>query len=61
MLPTMNPEALIPLIISAVVSIVVLYYVIYLSVLAALREHSVWHLAGGAEVALAKRKANNTP
>lgn len=44
-------------IIGSILTVVVLYYVIYSSVLAALREHSVWQLSGEAERKHRERKA----
>ncbi|MFT4282368.1 hypothetical protein [Microbacterium sp.] len=43
----------------ALVSLMALYFIVYWAVLAALREHSVWQLEGGAEKALRIRKENN--
>ena len=48
------------MIIVGLVSIVIAYYLIYASVLAALRAHTIWKMDGSAERYLARRNANNT-
>lgn len=47
---------LLTFIIITIVGLGVLTYLIYVAVLAALREHSVWSLAGGAERRLKERQ-----
>lgn len=47
----------ISLVIIAILGFLVTYYIIYAAVLAALREHSVWKLAGGAKKRLDERIA----
>lgn len=48
-------DYLLPVIIGAVIGAAALYYIVHAAVLSAMREHSVWTLAGGADELLKKR------